>query len=243
MAQALRRIPEEALEGAPKRCLDCAVKRDCPVAAVLAEDQRTGRSRIHPHQMTLIDGGHLYWQDQPFEALYLVVSGTLKRYNVDLDGNERVRGFQFPGSMIGFDGIARGTHGCHASALEEGVVCRFAFDELLSTSVRTPQLQARLFKHMSCELVHAETLAGDYSAAERLATFLLDVAETSGPQDVVRLPMSRRDIANYLRLAKETVSRVITDFDRKGLIERRGPHIEITNLKGLRAVAEPSLAN
>lgn len=225
------------------QCHSCGLREQCLVATAL-NDSEDGISRgLRSSRLRLKQTEPLYWRDDGFSALFLVVSGSLKSYNVDLDGNERVRGFHFPGSLLGLDGIERGRHRCHAAALEDSVVCRMPFEQLLGLCVSVSGLQAALFRRMSRELIHAETLAGDYSAAERVATFILETAGELRDGTPVKLPMPRRDIANYLRLATETVSRIMTDFRARGLIECRGRQISIRDRDGLRVIAEPSLSN
>lgn len=215
-------------------CATCELPEQCvAVSALDALGPNLNRIRLAP-------GEHLYWRDDRFHALYVVVSGSLKSYNVDLDGNERVRGFHYPGGLIGFDGIEGGQHRCHVTAMEDTGVCVLPFERLLALSLHTPSLQVDLFRRLSRDLVHAETLAGDYPADVRLAAFLLEIA---GDHDQVRLPMARRDIANYLRLATETVSRLITRFRESGLIQCRGRSITLIDIDTLRQIAEPSLSN
>lgn len=221
-------------------CTGCDVRTSCitgPAMETLGKEELPGFSRNRIH---LAAGEHLYWRDDAFHALFVVASGSLKSYNVDLDGNERVRGFHYPGGMIGFDGIEGGRYRCHVEAMEDVSVCVLPFNQLLALSLHVPNLQAGLFRRLSRDLVHAETLAGDYPADVRLATFLLEIA---GAEDSVRLPMARRDIANYLRLATETVSRLMTRFRTSGLIRCRGRFVTIVDADGLREIAEPALSN
>lgn len=215
-------------------CAACPIPEPC--VAISAIDSL----RPNLNRMRLSAGEHLYWRDDRFHSLYVVVSGSFKSYNVDLDGNERVRGFHYPGGLIGFDGIEGGRHRCHITAMEDTTVCVLPFEKLLALSLHTPSLQVDLFRRLSRDLVHAETLAGDYPAEVRLAAFLLEIA---GEQDQVRLPMARRDIANYLRLATETVSRLMTRFRESGLIHCRGRSITLLDVDALQEIAEPSLSN
>lgn len=217
-------------------CSTCSINARC--IAVRTADSYC--SHFNPNRIRLEAGEHLYWRNDAFHALYVVIHGSFKSYNVDLDGNERVRGFHYPGGLIGFDGIEGGRHRCHVTAMEDANICIQPFDRLLASSLHSPELQVNLFQCLSRELVHAETLAGDYPAEVRLAAFLLEI--TNG-RDTVRLPMARRDIANYLRLATETVSRLMTRFRENGLIRCRGRSVTLLDTDGLRDIAEPSLSN
>lgn len=216
-------------------CTGCPVLEQCVTAP---ED--SFRPKLNLNRIRMTAGEHLYWRDDNFHALYVVASGSFKSYNVDLDGNERVRGFHYPEGIIGFDGIEGGRHRCHVAAMEDANVCVLPFDRLLALSLHTPSLQTDLFRRLSRELAHAETLAGDYPAEVRMAAFLLDIA---GDRHDLRLPMARRDIANYLRLATETVSRLMTRFRENGLIHYRGRSVTLLDIDALREIAEPSLSN
>lgn len=231
--QARLTTPTDAL-AAP--CAACPISAQC--ITVNTADSYCAHN--NPNRIRLTAGEHLYWRDDTFHALYVVIGGSFKSYNVDLDGNERVRGFHYPNGLIGFDGIEGGRHRCHVTAMEDASVCIQPFKQLLASSLQTPSLQINLFQRLSRELVHAETLAGDYPADVRLAAFLLEIANG---RDTVRLPMARRDIANYLRLATETVSRLMTRFRESGLIQCRGRSITLVDSDGLSEIAEPSLSN
>lgn len=198
------------------------------------------------HQTRMEANSHLFWRNERFSALFLVRSGVLKTYNVDLEGGERVRGFHFSGELLGMDGIAEGTHRCHAVALETSVVHRLPFRQLIGLTTRSPVVQAELFRFMSREFGAVMNLAGDYTAEQRVAGFLLDMSRRcpdSVGGDAIVLAMPRCDIANYLRLATETVSRTFTQFRHKGMIQAHGRHVELRDMAGLREIAEPTLSN
>lgn len=218
------------------RCATCPAQDGCPIGSVLDDDHDIAAARRH-----LRCDEHLYWRDDPFDALFLVVCGGVKAYDIDINGNERCRGFYFADSILGFDSIGHGRHRCHTVALEDTLVCRLPFKHLLGLCMQTASLQAILWRRMSEDLAHAQILAGDYSATERLANFILEIAADTESGQSLRLPMPRRDIANYLRLAPETVSRVISDLRQRALIACHGRDLAILDGAGLRAIAEPAL--
>ena len=112
-------------------------------------------------------------------------------------------------------------------------------------ATRVPGLQKELFRLLSRDIVHAERLAGDYAADTRLAAFLLDlsIACPSRVPPALRLAMPRTDIANYLRLAPETVSRLLGRFQDGDLIRARGRNLEMRDRPGLERIAAPLLGN
>ena len=110
---------------------------------------------------------------------------------------------------------------------------------------RISALQQHLFRMLSKELGTASLLAGDHAADERVAAFLLDLAARHAVRGFsgtrLRLSMSRAEIANYLRLAAETVSRVLSRFGAQQLIEIQGRELQLLNPHGLRQIGQALL--
>jgi CRP/FNR family transcriptional regulator len=164
---------------------------------------------------------------------------------VDKEGREQVLGFYLPGEVIGLNAIYPEHFPCDAIALETAHFCRFSFPAMSALAARMPAVQAHLFRLLSKELGSASLLAGDHSADERMAAFLTDLGQRyaargfSGTQ--FQLSMSRGDMANYLRLAAETVSRVLSRFRSQGLIEVEGRQLVIRDPAGLRHIGRSLL--
>lgn len=171
-------------------------------------------------------GDHVFRTGDPFRAIFAVRSGTVKTCLVDREGREQVLGFYLPGEVIGLNAIYPDRFPCDAVALEDASFCRFSFPAMSALAARMPAVQQHLFRLISKELGTASLLAGDHTADERMAAFLVDLGERyasrgfSGTE--FRLSMSRGDIANYLRLAAETVSRVLGRFRSQGLVRIEG---------------------
>jgi len=223
------------------RCTDCLVRERCLLATSI--DPAGEMEHLGTTPRRLVADEHLYWRGDALDHLFLVTSGCLKTYNVDLDGEERVRGFHFPGSLVGMDGVDKERHRSNCAALESTTVCAVSLPRLMTAAVETPALHLNLLRRMSRELAHAETLAGDYSARERVATFVLEITADDSGRETITLPMPRRDIAHYLRLATETVSRVLSEFRAEGLIQCSGRRLAVLDRPALCDVAEPSLSN
>jgi CRP/FNR family transcriptional regulator len=170
----------------------------------------------------------------------------VKTCRVDREGREQVLGFHLPGEIIGLSAIDGERYPCDAIALDDVQLCRFSFPKIALLAARLPGLQTQLFKLMSRGIGHAERLAADYSADERIAAFLVDLsrrlAERGFSGARFELTMPRTDIANYLRLAPETVSRVLRRFRDDGLIKVQRREVELTGADRLAALAEPMLS-
>lgn len=184
-------------------------------------------------------GKALFEAGTPANAIYVVRAGCLKSFTVDTDGNERVRGFYLPGDIIGLDSLGAEAFPATVVAVSASQVCRIAASQVRKLMAESPLIARRLLDRTSAELAHALTMAGDYTAEQRLAGFLLQMQRRLGAQPSVRLPMTRRDIANYLRLATETVCRLLTRFENDGQIRSDSRTVQLVNDRALRALAMP----
>ena len=146
--------------------------------------------------------------------------------------------------VLGLEAMADDHYRHDARALTNTSVCRLELDEVDSLGDKQAAFTQALMQLMSHQL-HQEyrlfQLLGTHSTEQRLATFLLNYAsrlhENGMPYLEFRLPMTRRDIADYLGIALETVSRVFKQFQDKGLLEVRGKMTRICNVDGLNALA------
>ncbi len=219
-------------------CSQCALKPQCLARDLDTTDAaRLGKILRRPASLRPED--HLYWQGEDMDALYLVRSGCLKTYATDAQGNERVRGFHFPGDVVGVDALHLGRHPANAQALTETEICVLPLPAFQALAEQIPALHRHLIESASRELSAALALAGDYSADQRLAAFLLIIAERTPDHQHLSLEMSRRDIANYLRLAAESVSRVLARFRDDGLIAVNRRAITLLEPQALARLAAP----
>lgn len=161
----------------------------------------------------------IFAEGDPAECVYTVVSGVVRLVRYLDDGRRHISAFYYPGDMFGWE------HGrVHRSTAEAVSACRIA-------SVRRSNLgdlaalggaaARRLWEAASCELDRSADhmlVLGRLTAQERVLSFLSDLAERQGAKTSIDLPMSRLDIADYLGLTIETVSRTMTQLERDGLI-------------------------
>ncbi|UXI66583.1 helix-turn-helix domain-containing protein [Tahibacter amnicola] len=187
------------------------------------------------------EGDYVFRKNTPFTAIYAMRAGMVKTCLVDERGREHVLGFFLPGEMIGLNAIYPERYPCDAIALDTVTLCQFSFPAMVTLSTRMPTLQQQLFKLMSKDIGNASLLAGDHSADERLAAFLIDLGARYAARGFsatrFRLSMSRTDIANYLHLAAETVSRVLRRLQNQNLIHVSGREVEIVDPAGMNALA------
>jgi CRP/FNR family nitrogen fixation transcriptional regulator len=177
-------------------------------------------------EVRLIGATRTYGRDQeifgegdPADCVYQVVSGAVRAFRVLTDGRRQIADFYLPGDVFGIElGNERRSA---AEALGETVVVVARRQTLMAE----PEEGARLWRLALCQLQrsqdHVLTL-GRRSALERVASFLVDMAERLDADREFDLPMSRQDMADFLGLTIETVSRTLTQLQADGLIAFSG---------------------
>ena len=218
-------------------CTACAFSAGC-IATGQDEEAMRRVQCVVEHLGPYHVGDAIFRTHEPFRAIYAVRAGMVKTQVVDGDGHEQVLGFYLPGEAVGLNAIHPERYPCDAAALDTVYVCRFSFPTVRELAQQVPDLLMNLLRALSKEIGTSAMLAGDYSADERMAAFLLDLgerlAERRQSATQLHLAMPRSDIANYLRLAPETVSRVLARFREQGLIRVDGREIELTDVPRLR---------
>lgn len=222
-------------------CGECLFSPECPACAAGGV---AGERGIGVLVRLLHRGDRLFDHGEPFDSVYMVRSGTLKTCTVSASGEEQVMGFHGPGDLAGLDAIHEGRHVSSAVALGTASVCSLPWRPLCGLSARVPGVQSRLLAKMSRQIHDSERRLGVLAmrgAGQRMAAFLvglLDDCRRRGLKcDELVLPMPRADIASYLGLAIETVSRSLTRQHAGRLIDVRRNLIRILDERALRAMA------
>jgi CRP/FNR family transcriptional regulator len=187
----------------------------------------------------LDQGATLFSEGDPATNVYQVVSGTLRLYKALPDGRRQITGFLSAGHLLGLS--LNDLHLYTAEAITEVNLRRYPrawFDRLVD---EVPGLARRLLAATSDELRAAQDqmlLLGRKTAEERIASFLLTLADRQGGAAVVDVPMSRSDIADYLGLTMETVSRMLAKMKHDGIIALPcAARIELRNRRRLAELA------
>ncbi len=236
-------MPETCPHNSAISCGNCRLGSIClPLA--LETDDVVKLDEIVQRGRPLQKNEHLYREGDHFTSVYAVRSGAIKAYRLTGDGQEQVTGFYFPGEIIGMDGISKDQYACSAKALETSAVCEIPFNRLEELSTQVPSMQRHFFQLMSQEITSDQqliTLLSKNSAEERIASLLISISARNARRKLsrthFRLPMSRTDIGNFLGLTVETVSRVISRFNKQGLIAVENKEVTLLDLEGLKAVA------
>jgi len=221
------------------RCSVCPAATACVIQGAAREDVERWNASVEAQVSLATAGKTLVEAGQPAAAIYAVRAGCLKSFTVDADGTERVRGFYLPGDLIGLDSLGADKFPATVVAVTPAQVCRIPAAQVRKLMLESPFIARRLLDRTSAELAHALAMAGDYTAEQRLAAFLLSMRQRLGGKADVRLPMTRRDIANYLRLATETVCRVLARLEGQGQIRSASRTVHLVDAPALRALAQP----
>jgi CRP/FNR family transcriptional regulator, nitrogen fixation regulation protein len=160
----------------------------------------------------------IYGEDEPAEYLYQVISGSVRTYRMLDDGRRQIGGFYLPGDVFGFE--AGDVHLSSAEAICDAQVLVIKRSAVMARAEHEKDLAKQLWTLAVRELkrVQEHSLVLIKSAEERVAGFLLEMAGRNFSAGAIELPMSRQDIADYLGLTIETVSRTFTQLAQSGTI-------------------------
>ena len=223
-------------------CKDCSLRELCFTHGMNEEDMNSMDSVVEQTK-PLHKSDYLYRDGEKATAIYAVRSGCVKTVTESANGDEQIVGFHLAGELLGLDGFSEGVHTCNALALETSSVCELPLEQLEELCHVMPGLQKQMRRIMGRE-VSAEhkqlLLLGKMSSEERLASFILSLSsrmqERNWKADEFNLSMPRQDIANYLGMAVETVSRLFASFQNDGIIAVDRRHITIRDMDRLKSI-------
>ena len=222
----------------PSICESCDI-RQLSFCAGLDDVHMHGLERIRA-TVTLSAGDNLFMEGDAATTVYNLTDGALRVFKLLPDGRRQITGFALPGDFVGLS--AAGAYAYGAEAISDAQLCRFARPQLDTLFRNHPELERRLLAITGDALVAAQEhmlLLGRMTPVEKVAAFLLRLAERAGrlgrASDPLILPMSRGDIADFLGLTVETVSRTFTRLRTEGVIALPQPdEVHIGDLDELR---------
>ena len=238
----IRRQAIEAAAPPGVSCRECALQAICLPAHLPSEEARALEAAVQRGRQ-LRPGVTLVRAGEPMGALFVVRSGSAKRYSVTLGGGEQVHGFVLPGEAIGLEGFASGRYTCEVSALEPLSYCRVPIRKLEQLLERLPGLRREILRLLGQALDESQRLRGELAQSDargRVAHFLADLSHRLARRGLspteFRLSMSRADIARHLGLTLETVSRALGTFKREGWLRVRARDISVLQPDALAAL-------
>ncbi len=236
-----------AAAGLPLNCATCTLQCAC-IPSGLRQEHRKEAEELVEARLILQRKEFLYCAGTNFDRLYAVHSGSFLTRLVMHDGRDQITNFHTIGGILGFDGIAGEIYQCDAIALEASEVCAISFRRLQAMCLCIPGLQRWLHLVMGSLMQHDNDIAfmlGSMHAEERIAAFLLDLSRRFAACGLspteFHLPMGRGEIGSLLGLNLETVSRMFSRFQERGLMEVKSKNILAIDIGGLKAIAGESI--
>jgi CRP/FNR family nitrogen fixation transcriptional regulator len=199
-------------------------------------------SNLSPAQIFLSEyryrrDAEIFGEAEPAEYVYQVVEGAVRSYKLLSDGRRQIGAFHLVGDIFGLENGP--AHRFTAEAIIDTTVCLVKRISLEQVAEADALVARDLLSMTTSNLQHAENhmlLLGRKMSLERVAAFLLEMDRRLSPAGVVALPMYRRDIADYLGLTLETVSRALSCLHDRGIIDFIGQtqrQIVLRNRSGL----------
>lgn len=218
----------------PPTCTSRPLARDCSTCGARAfslcaslEGEDLARLSALAEQVQFAPGQALVNQGDRAEHMFNITAGSARVQTLMADGRRQITGFLFAGDFVGL--AAGATHTGSVEAIEPVTACRFAMADYRALVRQSPALEAALLERASHELAEARSqilLLGRKTAEEKLASFLLALSDRDPmrphAEGRLRLPMSRTEIADYLGLTIETVSRMLGRLQADGVVELAG---------------------
>lgn len=185
----------------------------------------------------------LYSHHDPLHFIYIVSSGAIKTFQVNIHGQERIHQFYFAGEVMGFDAIHSKYYPFSAISIAKSQICQVPYPHLLEFISKHPVLYAHLLSTIS-QRFHFGLYVTNYSAEQRIACFLLELVKrlhVDAVEPEFALHMSRQDIGHYLGLAAETISRVLTRFQQNHILWAMHKKIKVLDMNSLQEIANKGL--
>lgn len=205
--------------------------RQCKLNPVVKQSQNLKRKEL------------LYSYHDPFKCIFVVSSGAIKTFQIDMNGQERIQNFYLPGEVIGLEAIQTGFYPYSAIAVTASTVCEIPFENLLDYVSDIPALQKHIITTLGYRINQGHYVTAP-SAEQRLAAFIIDMSQRLNHDNKhpdIELPMSRYDIGNYLGLAPETISRIFTRFQQAKLLQVQQKKITLMNTSKLQWIAQDGI--
>lgn len=220
-------------------CTACSL-RDICLPGALDSAQREVFDRSMRRRKPLGRDQSLYVAGRPAHSVYAVRSGSLKACAVDSRGEEYVLGFFLPGDVLGLESLAGARFDHFVLALEPTLYCEIPGATLEHLMCQVTPLRRQFMSIVNERMGQARQqsfIKSRHDACARLATLLLDLVERRARRGLLshdlHLSMDRRDIAKYLGLTVETVSRSFTQLHREGVLDVHGKQIVLLDTAAL----------
>ncbi|MCW8831974.1 MAG: helix-turn-helix domain-containing protein [Colwellia sp.] len=226
-------------------CDDCSMNSVCQPVSTATQSLNLSESYLQ-RRLSSKNSYILFHQATPLTDIYAVSSGTFKLCQKTDDGEENIIGLRFPGELIGEDALYLKSYNYTAIAIGDSSVCKVSVEQMTSCGKLVPEIQQNLIELLSRQSFvrqrNFQAYIGKKSADSLLAAFLLNIiernADYTGSDNSIELPISRNDVANFLGLRRETLSRVFSKFQKEQLIQVTGKKIQLLEAEQLIKLAD-----
>jgi CRP/FNR family transcriptional regulator len=216
-----RDVEVKTLRKNNESCACCSIRR-LSVCSVLNQADLDGLEHL-AHRIRLAARETIFAEGELATSCYSLREGVACLYKLLPDGRRQIVAFPMAGDFLGM--VDSPHHQFSAVAISPVALCKFSRGSLARYAEKRPHLLQRMNELIAHELNQAQVhmvLLGQGSAEQKIASFLIEwrdrLAGLRGAKDVIDLPMRRQDIADYLGLTIETVSRTLSRLERKGAI-------------------------
>ncbi len=222
-------------------CEECITK-DHPVFKDLTQEQLDNIN--YDQACNYYKRGTVVFQEgHRINGFYCVFSGILKMYKTGIDGKEQIIRFANNSDIIGYRSILNKELACTtARVIEDASICYIPGDHLFTLINKNPEFAMKLMQLTCMELGEANDYITDIAqktVRERLAEILLLLKDRFDLDEdqVLKISLTREELANIVGTATESVIRLLSEFKHDSLIELQGRKIKILNLAGLKKIA------
>ena len=224
------------------RCNQCALHALCLPGIDGCFNSALGP--IVAGDITIAKGHTLYDHGDRADNLYVVKSGAFKIMTPLCRHDSHVSGFRMPGDLVGACGLTCGQYPFTAQALDRSTVCRLPLDRLREAQLRQPMLTQGLLQALSNQAAQAQrqVTRTNLPALARFSLFIKDISSHHKKRHLSAtefdLPMPRTDIADFLALAPETISRLIASLTKQGILAFEGKTVRVLHNEALENACE-----
>ena len=225
-------------------CTGCKQRTQCFLAIPLPGEENACADAVQ-RRYKVANGDRLYRRNSPFTSVYQVCSGSFKTQRETLDGSLVVTGFFLPGDMVGVEAIADHHYQTDAVATADSTVCELDFCYLQLHCSTKPGLQSWMIAQIGAHVRRMDTdlcWSTGLQTQQRVLRFFVGLSDRLVNQatsdDVVHLPMKKQDIARYLQMTPETLSRNLAHLRRNGLLSLKHDSFTLPDMQRARQVTQ-----
>ncbi len=225
-------------------CGRCKAEPFCVQSAFTGEQMREFKKAIRS-KGPFRRGEKIYRAGVPFNSLYVIQKGSVKTEVCTVNGVLEVTAFYLVGEMLGLDAIGSECYPADAIAMEETWLCELPFNQIRSMCSTCEEFQQALITRLGRTInadVYQWTLARNLKAKQKVAWFIFDLfkrvrSRHASDLRTIPLPMRKTDIANYLGLAPESLSRALHALEEEGMIVNQSKRIYLSDIQKAQALS------